>query len=241
MTNQRKRTSPRGMHRVGHRERSRRHQVLRGSAAVAIAATVLLASCSVGNSANSEANSPTGGGAPAGSMGDPWETLRITGDEVEGYATLSDMAGSADAVVLGTINGVSLGRTIQGDAPEDQVFYAQLDIHVDETLTGTNLTDDTIPMELLVLAPTSDAALKVIADLSASTVGSEFLVFLRDKGGSESGLYRPVNSNGLWTGTSRGALDTPLAESTPESQGLYQDELNGSSQLQDLAALVRNG
>lgn len=204
------------------------------------AVSLLMAGCAVGSSVPDDTEPSNQPSAPADAVVDPWESLRVTGDEVEGYPSLSDMAGAADAVVLATVDGVSLGRTLQGDAPEDQVFYAQLDLRVDETLTGTSAEGGTVAMELLVPAATSEAALNVIADLSAGTVGREVLVFLRHKGGNEAGLYRPVNSNGLWTETLRSVLDTPLAESPPGSRSLYQVELERVSDLEDLAAALRS-
>ena len=66
------------------------------------------------------------------------------------------------------------------------------------------------------------------------------LVFLRDKGGAEAGLYRLVNSQGLWTSTARATVDAPLAEDAPGS-GPYKNELAEISTIDELADQLSMG
>lgn len=177
-------------------------------------------------------------GSPPGGDGRFWETLRVEGDEVEYFPSLADMATSADAVVVGTFGGFSASRTIVGDAPEDSVFYAKAELVVSQVLTGRT-QGDTMPVEfLLPIMPGDEDA--IVQGMASSLPKGEMVLFLRAKlGTNESGLFRLVNSYGLWTQTARSALDTPLSELTPMATGLYVGELTEIATLDELVEYIK--
>jgi len=71
--------------------------------------------------------------------------------------------------------------------------------------------------------------------------GTGMVFFLRHKRGSgEVGLFRVVNSTGLWAPTVRSELDTPLAEAPPDQTGTYRDELSRVTSMDGLKRLVSN-
>ncbi len=177
------------------------------------------------------------GSAPEGD-GRFWETLRVEGDEVEYFPSLADMVKSADAVVVGTFEGFSASRTIVGDAPEDSVLYGKATLLVSEVLTGPTL-GDTVPVEfLLPIMPGEGDA--IVQEMAASLPKSEMVLFLRAKlGTNEGGLFRLVNSYGLWAQTERSALDTPLSELTPMATGVYAEELMGIATLEEFVEYIK--
>jgi hypothetical protein len=161
-----------------------------------------------------------------------WPSLRVTGDEVESYATLSEMARNADAVVMGTFKSFSPSRTVRGDAPEDVVVYAKGELEVQRNVVGA-APSQTIALEFILPPGESDA---LVGQLNAALPRAPMLVFLRAKrGDDEAGLFRVVNSRGLWTATERSAVDTPLAEESPTASGLYAKERAGTQSVGELA------
>jgi hypothetical protein len=126
-----------------------------------------------------------------------WETLQIVADEVEGYPSLTEMAEKADHVVIGTISNFRLNRRIFGDSPENVVHMAAVDLEVTEVVRGP------VPARKLVLEfllPGAPKHVEARVRQQAATMPTgPMLFFLRHKGGEEQGLYRIVNSLGLWT------------------------------------------
>lgn len=169
----------------------------------------------------------------ASGQGAFWEALRVTGDEAEGYPSLESMAEAAGAVVVGRLTRVEIGRTVQGDAPEDLAGYALTVLTVDTVLMGS-VSTEAVPLEFLLAgAPQSEEGASALAE---DLPEDRLLVFLRAKrGAGEAGLYRAVNSLGLWTNSDRAELDAPLAEGPPQEEGVYAEEL---AALQDLEAMI---
>lgn len=165
-----------------------------------------------------------------------WDALRIAGDEVEGYARVDEMAASADAVLVGRVSSVGLSRTIQGDAAEDLVALAMVRITVVKLISGTASPE--VAVEFLLPSPREPVD-EQIASVVASAPDDEMVLFLRAKRGrGEEGLYRIVNSSGLWTATARNALDTPLADAPPVESGLFASEEGGWRTLDDLVSYL---
>jgi hypothetical protein len=161
-----------------------------------------------------------------------WPSLRVAGDEVESYATLSAMARNADAVVMGTFKSFSPSRTIRGDAPEDVVVYAKGELEIQRTLVKA-APSSTVALEFILPPGEPDA---LVDQLNATLPREPMLVFLRAKRGKgEAGLFRVVNSRGLWAATERSAVDTPLAEESAMSSGLYAKERAGVQSVGELA------
>lgn len=167
-----------------------------------------------------------------------WASLRIGGAaEAEHFERLSDMAESADSVVLGRITGFEMTRALQGDAQEDVVVYGKATLEIREVLAGRDF-GRIIPLEFLVPATTEAQAESAIAELRMALPRQELIVFLRNKGGSESDFFRATNSVGLWASTMRSQLDTPLAELSPEESKVFDQELAGVDSISDLNELI---
>lgn len=165
-----------------------------------------------------------------------WERFRITGLETSDFATLKEMLIASDAVVVARVSGVSLGRTIQGDSTDDAVIYAQIELEVEQLIAGSS--PRSIPIEFLV-GPTPEQAAADIKSLRESLPSELAVVFLHEKRGKgESGLYRVVNSAGLWTTTARSDLDTPLRDDAPDVSRLFVAELKAVGTLDGLIDLV---
>lgn len=197
--------------------------------APAVAATLALAALVTACGGGSEEQTTRTKAADHASF---WPALRVAGDEVEGYATLSEMAQKADAVVMGTFKSFSPSRTIQGDAPEDVVVYAKGELEIQRNVVGA-APGRTVALEFILPPGEADA---LAGRLSAKLPRGPMLVFLRAKrGDGEAGLFRVVNSRGLWAATERSAVDTPLAEEPPTSSGLYADERAGVQSVDELA------
>lgn len=164
-----------------------------------------------------------------------WSVLRVHGDETEGYATLSEMKTAADATVVGRIASVGLERQLHGDATEDQVFYVSVVLDVEEVLAGVT-EGDRVPIEFLLAAPDAETADALVASLASSLPTDLALVFLRAKSGQgEEGLYRLVNSDGLWMKTDRAGVDTPQAVEAAH----HYPELGSAGSLEALIEVVR--
>jgi hypothetical protein len=198
----------------------------RRHAVAALAVTVSLAVTACGGSDT---------GAPTDSA---YTALRVQGLEVESYGSLREMAGSADLVAIGKFTSFDISRTIRGDAAQDVVVYGKATLVVTRKVVEEPVATE-LPVEFLLPYGPDEAAAKA-AEFAADLPKEEVLVFLRHKGGAEAGLYRVVNSQGLWTTTARAALDTPLAEEAPES-GPYKGELAGISSIDELADQLSTG
>lgn len=166
-----------------------------------------------------------------------FEGLRIGGDEAEGWATIGEMKSESDIVGTGTFTSFSLGRTIQGDAPEDVVAYGQARLQLDDTISG-KAPDGQIVVEFVLPGDSADYA-AIAKGLENNLPQGEVLVFLREKRGSnEAGLYRLVNSNGLWASTTRAPVDAPLADARVGD--VYPEETGDLSDFEELVAYVES-
>jgi hypothetical protein len=177
------------------------------------------------------------GGQTASSDERFWSNFRTSAREAENFPSLKDMEASADAVVTGRFGPFAVGRTIQGDAAEDVVVFLETDFRIGETLAGTDY-GSSVPLEFLGPADPNEADDRV-QELNASLPAQRMVVFVRDKGGSEAGLFRVVNSTGLWAATSRSPVDTPLAFEVPQETGLYARELARIGSIQELIEYIR--
>lgn len=165
-----------------------------------------------------------------------WSDLRIEGDEVEGYGSLREMKAHADAVVTGRFDSFALSRTFQGDAPEDVTAYAVAEVVVDARLRG--VVPDRLKLEFLLPVP-SDRAAAAVKEMANTMPTGDLVLFLRAKRGpDEDGLYRIVNSVGLWTATDRASVDAPLREE-PDGIGLYAAELRSVRSLDEFVREIR--
>lgn len=183
-------------------------------------ATLLLTSC--GNSSNDE---------------EFWNSTRITGNEVEPLLGFADMARSADVVVLATLAPATSSRRVGGNA-QDAVDYLQVTVQVEKVLAGS-APSSRLPLEFLVSVADPRSAKSAINQLSANLPDGQMVLFLREKrGDGEAGLYRVVNSRGLWTRTERGAVDAPLSEDNPKEDPTYNMDLSTAGDLGGLVALV---
>lgn len=148
-------------------------------------------------------------------------------DEVEGYPSLAAMADAADLVVAGRFASFRRSRDVEGDAVEDVVTYGAADLVIEELLRGVPVVEP-VPVEFMISE-------EDIPELNANLPEESLVVFLREKTGEqEQGLYRLVNSLGLWR-ESEGSLTPPLAE----DPGAYQAELQGLTTLPELMDLLR--
>jgi hypothetical protein len=146
------------------------------------------------------------------------------------------MLQASDAVVVAKVSGMEIGRTVQGDAPEDVVTYARVDLRVERVLSGE--VPDLVPLEFL-LGPTPEHAAAELLRLQRSIPTDPAVFFLHEKQGKgEQGLYRVTSTTGLWAATAREELDAPLQEESPRMSGLYAAELAGVATLQGLADLL---
>lgn len=153
---------------------------------------------------------PTRSSAHQGSDPNPeafWGPMRVQGMEAERYDRLAGMAVAADLVVVGTLANVRVGRIIQGDAAEDVVTLGAADISVEHVVRGV-APNGLVPLEFLVPLA-ADRAPSAIAAMQSSVPQGRLVMFLRHKGGAEDGLYRLVNSYGLWTSDGE-TLTAPL-------------------------------
>lgn len=198
-------------------------RVLRLAGVIAIVLIALAASMVLG----SRSASPDGGF---------WESFRISALTVHRYSTLAEMLEASDGVVVAQVTGVEISRTVQGDAPEDVVTYARVDLSVQRVLSGD--VPGVVPLEFL-LGPTPVHAAADVLRLQQSIPRDPAVFFLHEKQGKgEQGLYRVTSTTGLWAATARGQLDAPLQEQPPNESGLYAAELIGVETVQGLADLL---
>lgn len=165
-----------------------------------------------------------------------WAPLRIVGDEVESYATLSEMSDAADVVARGRITDFAVSRVLTTDTTEDLVTYAAMSFAPDEVLSGS-VESESLPVEFIVNTHPDEAS-ETIETQAANLPEQEIMVFLRAKrGDGEAGLYRLVNGLGLWT-VIDGTVTAPLAVETGAEEHPYQAELEAVSTLDDLGEVI---
>lgn len=178
-------------------------------------------------------------GGTQGSSERFWQTFRIAGDEVEPYASFESMAETADATVLARFDEVGEFRTITGDA-NDAVHYVSINLTVTRDLAETGVPSS-VPLEFMVIPSRGQEIESVAEEINAALPKGEMVVFLRAKKGvGEEGLYRILNSRGLWTSTTREDLDAPLAEEPVNDDAKYAGDLVKASNVAELADLVDN-
>ena len=139
-----------------------------------------------------------GGGNEDISQAAFWEPFRAGGGglEAEGYATLSDMAESADLVARGRFVAFEDSREVTGDVRQDVVTYGATTFVLDEVIRG-QASGDRLVVEFII-NERPDRVAEFIATQAANLPEGEIIVFLRAKRGrGESGRYRLVNSVGL--------------------------------------------
>ena len=193
------------------------------AAAIGLVLVVILAGCT--------------GGSPAPGPVAFWDALRITGaDEAEGWATFGEMTSASDIVVVAEIASFELSRTFQGDAAEDLVGYGKANLKVIETLQD-NPPEGLIPVEFLLGGNPKNYGATVEA-IGRAVPQGRFLAFLRAKRGEgEEGLYRLVNSNGLWGQVEGTTIGAPMAD--PEFGMPYAAELARLASFEELLAYAR--
>jgi hypothetical protein len=142
-----------------------------------------------------------------------WSELRLAGGAVEAeqFNSAKEMVEASDFVVQGRFVGAKGVRLIQGDAAEDQVFLAQLLFEVDRVVNGPD-GDPTLIVEFLIGSASEKEAQVVVDVLQEATPESGLVMFVRHKrGAQEAGLYRPINSLGLWA-EHDGKPNAPLSD-----------------------------
>jgi hypothetical protein len=173
-----------------------------------------------------------------------WRGIQISGDEAEGYPTLLEMRKHADLVLIGSFASITLSRAVEADAAGDTIAYAAVTIHVEQLVSGSAPPG---PLIVEFLLPTRSAATSMDAILSQVTELADYLpkedmlLLLHEKQGTgEEGLYRLVNSLGLWT-ESAGSPHSPLYElvrddeAPGEGDNPYAAELHGIDSIAALA------
>jgi hypothetical protein len=166
-----------------------------------------------------------------------WNPLTISGNEVEGYESLADMAVAADAVVAGRISSVGQGRVFQGDVPEDRAYYVRLNLGVTQVARGSVAAADIVGIELLLPQVLTDADfVKAVEQLEGQLPESSVVVFLRQKDDSDEQVYRPVNSFGLFVAADGGLL-MPIGDTESDSSP-FEAELATFNSVDELVAFV---
>ena len=176
-----------------------------------------------------------------------WSALRVLGEDAEVFDSFDRMSESADIVALGSITQFDGFRLLQGDAEEDKVFYGQATFEISEKLTERgDAGDSSVTMEFLLNAFDSQGAQAELDKLNreldllsrSPNRDESTLVFLRDKGGSEKGLYRPINSLGVWTNGFDG-LVSPLTFDQDDGKELRSSLKSEVDSVVELAGMIR--
>ncbi|GAA1178916.1 hypothetical protein GCM10009584_20730 [Ornithinimicrobium humiphilum] len=132
-----------------------------------------------------------------------WGWAVIEGSEVFIDDSLTGMAAEADVVAVGRFVAQCDDRQMGGGSEGDLVTYKCLTFEPSEVISG--VVTEPLPVEFLG-SPTD-----------GTVPPDEVAVFLLDKGGSESGRYRVVNSFGLFTSTQRAQVDQPMRASADQA------------------------
>jgi hypothetical protein len=166
-----------------------------------------------------------------------WAGLRVVGDETEYFAELGDMGEGADIVATGNFTDFQLSRTIRDAAvPEDVVSYAVASFETTEMQADTAATE-VLPVEFLLPGDTEAEQLAAVERLRAELPQAELVVFLRAKSGpEEDGLYRLVNSTGLWVDEG-GGIKAPLVH---EGETPYEDAVADVGSVAELFDVATN-
>lgn len=207
------------------------------SAVAAVCAALLLASVA---GCGDQAIPPAEPVSEDQSTVDPWAPLRSAGAlEAEPPRPIADLGDSADVVALGQFTDTREVRTVgYGQAA---AYVLPVSFVPSSVLKGD--APAPIMVEFLLFVGGPDGVNAGVKAYREALLGTEMLLLLRAKRGEgEQGLYRVVNSYGLWVETDRHDLDAPLAEKDPWTRDEFQETLskaNGS--LSRLAALATSG
>jgi hypothetical protein len=194
----------------------------------ALMAVLLVAGCG-GNS----------GGADADGNAAFWDRLRIGGDEVEGFSTLSDMTRSADIVARGRFVSFARSRELQGDHSQDILTYGAATFVIEDLIRG-EFADNELVVEFII-NERPDRVDAFVDAQAAELPAGDLVLFLRAKrGAGEAGLYRLVNSTGLWA-TINGRVDAPLGEVLEDGGRPYAADVGETSRLDEFVERVRSG
>ena len=127
----------------------------------------------------------------------------VGGSEFEHYDSLAEMASAADLVVQASFVDFRRGRTFYGDAEEDVVHFAIVDLDISDVLRG-GLVAERVTIEFLVTAH-PDRIDEFFEAQESGLPPGELVLFLRDIAATEGHFYpdegrphRLVNSAGLW-------------------------------------------
>ncbi len=163
-----------------------------------------------------------------------WEALRITGSEVSSFDSLAEIVDGSDLVVIGRLANFRQSRQLTFSS-EDVVTYGGVDLLITEVLHGRPV-GDVVLLEFLVNERPDRVAAAIEAQDAALPTG-DVIVFLHEKRGEgEAGIYRPVNSRGMWIAAEDGIV-APLRP--PDSPIPFDGELAELRSLSELANLVR--
>jgi hypothetical protein len=163
-----------------------------------------------------------------------WERFGPFDLEVDRFDSMLDMMAVSDAVVVASVRDVAVNREIRGQGA-DVVTMIKVELAVTRVIHGA--AAEAVPLEFIGGSPDQTAAF--VDELNEIRPVDASVVFLHEKQGEgEEGLYRVMNSTGLWTPTSRANLDTPLREESPLDAGLYADELANIDELNELIELL---
>ena len=148
----------------------------------------------------------------------------------------------SDLIIVATFESISLSRVIQGDAPQDVVGYAAATVRVDRVLAGAMPDDLVIEFLLPTTAESLTAAgLRAQAEsLAIDLPNDRMVLFLHEKlGAGEAGLYRLVESRGLWV---EGPDRYPVAPLDSDIETETNPLMDASSvrSLDDLIAAVKS-
>lgn len=180
-------------------------------------------------------------GSDAGEVSEFWSILRVAGVEAERFLTFEEMADSADIVAMGRFAGFTDVRVITTDTEEDIVFLGVGTIEITDFIAGREPSDiESVTIEFLLPVFTLEDAEKLVFDqLAAFTPKQELLLFLRHKGPpGEVGLYRAVNSLGIWFDDVDAGLVAPLALD-PDEAHEFSHTIADATSVSDIADALR--
>jgi hypothetical protein len=161
-----------------------------------------------------------------------WSAFRIDGEWVEYQPTLVALAEHADLVATGTITGMGKPLTTQGDAAEDVVTEATLLLTIDRSTNATFGPGTSVTVTMVSAQQLTELEQARLTRLLPS---SKVLVLLRKR--NDNGLFRIVNGFGLWSATTRSALDCPI-EAYPDTCERLLTEAGAGGSLEALATKV---
>ncbi|WP_444663310.1 hypothetical protein ACT17Q_14585 [Cellulomonas sp. CW35] len=160
-------------------------------------------------------------------------TLRISGDEVEPYAGFDDMLKSADLAASGVVGEPGPVRSVGERGSEAYVLPFEFTVSDVASGEGPSVVD----VELSLGATDPEQAHAAKAAFSKVMSGQEAFLYLRAKqSAGDEGVYRIVNSYGLWMETADAALTAPLAADDPHGKPLWASDLKDVRSVRSLAA-----